>query len=158
MIEVYTDGSCLPNGVGGWGFIILPSTNTNNTEYQVCGSHDNTTNNRMELQAVIEALSFDIGLRFCEPPKVRPPVSIPQKDNFYKFYTDSKLTMNCAKGEWKRNANLDLWEIYDSVSKGKRIEWEWVKAHNNNHYNEQVDKLANGVANELANELKKTRF
>jgi ribonuclease HI len=142
MIQIYTDGSCLPNGVGGWGFIIVPSTITNNTEYQVCGSHDNTTNNRMELQAVIEALSFDI----------------PQKADFYKFYTDSKLTMNCAKGEWKRNANLDLWTIYDSVSKGKRIEWEWVKAHNNNYYNEQVDKLANGIANELANELKKTRF
>ena len=142
MIQIYTDGSCLSNGVGGWGFIILPSTNTNNTEYQVCGSHDNTTNNRMELQAVIEALSFDVY----------------QKADFYKFYTDSKLTINCAKGEWKRNANLDLWEIYDLVSKEKRIEWEWVKAHNNNYYNEQVDKLANGIANELANELKKTIF
>ena len=142
MIEVYTDGSCLPNGVGGWGFIIVSSTNTNNTEYQVCGAHDNTTNNRMELQAVIEALSFDLISNLTH----------------YKFYTDSKLTMNCAKGEWKRNANLDLWTIYDSVSKGKRIEWEWVKAHNNNHYNEQVDKLANGIANELANELKKSIF
>ena len=142
MIQIYTDGSCLPNRVGGWGFIIVASTTTNNTEYQVCGSHDDTTNNRMELQAVIEALSFDI----------------PKNENSYKFYTDSKLTMNCAKGEWKRNANLDLWEIYDSVSKGKRIEWEWVKAHNNNHYNEQVDKLANGIANELANELKKSIF
>lgn len=145
MIKVYTDGSCLPNGVGGWGFIILPSIITNNIEYQVCGANDNTTNNRMELQAVIEALSFDI-----------PNLS--KKENSYKFYTDSKLTMNCAKGEWKRNANLDLWEIYDRISIGKRIEWEWVKAHNNNLYNEQVDKLANGVANELANELKKTRF
>lgn len=142
MIQIYTDGSCLPNGVGGWGFIILPSNITNNIEYQVCGSHDDTTNNRMELQAVIEALSFDLISNI----------------NHYKFYTDSKLTMNCAKGEWKRNANLDLWAIYDSISKGKKIEWEWVKAHNNNHYNEQVDKLANGIANELANELKKTRF
>lgn len=142
MIQIYTDGSCLPNGVGGWGFIIVPSTNTNNTEYQVCGAHDNTTNNRMELQAVIEALSFDLISNLTH----------------YKFYTDSKLTMNCAKGEWKRNANLDLWSIYDSVSKGKRIEWEWVKAHNNNYYNEQVDKLANGIANELANELKKSIF
>jgi ribonuclease HI len=142
MIQIYTDGSCLPNGVGGWGFIIVSSTNTNNTEYQVCGAHDNTTNNRMELQAVIEALSFDLISNLTH----------------YKFYTDSKLTMNCAKGEWKRNANLDLWTIYDSVSKGKRIEWEWVKAHNNNHYNEQVDKLANGIANELANELKKSIF
>jgi ribonuclease HI len=65
--------------------------------------------------------------------------------------------MNCAKGDWKRKANLDLWEVYDSVSKGKEIEWEWVKAHNNDQYNEQVDKLANGVANELATELKKTK-
>lgn len=144
MIKVYTDGSCLPNGVGGWGFIIIPSSITNQTEYQVCGAHDDTTNNRMELQAVIEALSFDI-----------PNLTL--KPNSYKFYTDSKLTMNCAKGDWKRNANLDLWAIYDLVSKGKQIEWEWIKAHNNNYYNEQVDKLANGVANELANELKKTK-
>ena len=141
MIRVYTDGSCLPNGVGGWGFIILPSPITNYTEYQVCGAHDDTTNNRMELQAVIEALSFEIP-------------NLTQKPFSFKIYTDSKLTMNCAKGDWKRKANLDLWTIYDSVSKGKRIEWEWVKAHNNDHYNEQVDKLANGISNELANELK----
>ena len=140
MIQVYTDGSCLPNRVGGWGFIIVSSPITNHIEYQVCGAHDDTTNNRMELQAVIEALSFEI-------PNVIPPIS-------YKFYTDSNLTLNCAKGNWKRKANLDLWTIYDSVSKEKRIEWEWVKAHNNDYYNEKVDKLANDIANELA----KSRF
>jgi ribonuclease HI len=131
MITVYTDGSCFPNGFGGWGFIILPSPITNNTEYHVSGRHDNTTNNRMELQAVIEALSFSI-------PDCK-------KQKKYKIYTDSRLILNCAKGEWKRKANLDLWAIYDDVSSEKEIEWEWVKAHNNNYYNEQVDKLAKGV-------------
>jgi len=111
MVEIYTDGSCLKNyggGPGGWAFVML----IDNDEYQVSGGDRNTTNNRMELQAVIEALSFN------------------ETIYSYKIYTDSKLILHCAKREWKRKANLDLWEIFDRVSKGKDIEWEWVKAHN----------------------------
>ena len=78
----------------------------------------------MELKAVIEALE-------C--------IKINQK---CLIYSDSKLTINCAIGKWKRNANLDLWLKYDNISKNKNIKFEWVKAHNGDKYNEIVDKLA----------------
>ena len=141
MIEVYTDGSCLKNSggsPGGWAFImIINDINWSySTEYHVSGNNSNTTNNRMELQAVIEALSFVI----------EEVIDVRSK---YRIYTDSKLTLHCAKREWKRNANLDLWEIYDAVSKDKEIEWIWVKAHNGNNYNEMVDKLARDSAKSI---------
>jgi len=127
MVEVYTDGSCINGCIGGWGFIMI----TNNIEYHVSGRNENTTNNRMELQAVIEALVFK------------------KEINKYKIYTDSKLILHCAKRDWKRNANLDLWKLYDIVSEGKEIEWEWVKAHNGNYYNDLVDNLARKTAKNL---------
>lgn len=136
MIEVYTDGSCLKNsgsGAGGWAFIMIIDDVSNQLEYHVSGNNPNTTNNRMELQAVIEALSFE------EANSIS-----------YKIYTDSKLVLHCAKGDWKRKANLDLWEIYDIVSKGKEIEWIWVKAHNGNRYNEMVDELARDSAKSIS--------
>jgi ribonuclease HI len=52
------------------------------------------------------------------------------------------LSINCASGKWRRKANLDLWEEYDNISSGKKINFEWVKAHNGNYYNEKVDKIA----------------
>ena len=58
------------------------------------------------------------------------------------IFSDSQLTINCANGKWKRKANLDLWKEYDKVSKNKIINFEWVKAHNGNKYNEIVDELA----------------
>lgn len=124
MVEVYTDGSCINLGPGGWAFIMI----IGDIEYHVSSNNPKTTNNRMELQAVIEALSF-------VPDESSPPLSL-------KIYTDSKLVLHCAKGDWKRKANLDLWERYDIVSKGKIIEWVWVKGHDGNRYNELVDKLA----------------
>ena len=85
---------------------------------------DNTTNNRMELTAVIEALTFI------------------NDGSVYEIYTDSQLTLNCAIGKWKRKANLDLWKQFDDEYKHKQVEWKWVKAHNGDEYNEMVDKIA----------------
>jgi ribonuclease HI len=121
-MAIYTDGSCLknPGGAGGWCFCLIE----NEKEYIVCGSDPETTNNRMELTAVIEALEVI-------------------KNNVeYIIYTDSQLVLNCATGKWKRNANIDLWNKYDNVSKNKKLIWKWVKAHNGNKYNELVDKIA----------------
>lgn len=121
---VYTDGSCNPNpGRGGWAHLTL-SSDEDPREWHVYGGESDTTNNRMELTAVIEALRFH-----------------PDKKDFV-IYTDSQLTMKCAEGEWKRNKNLDLWEEYDKVSKGKKITFKKVKAHSGDKYNELVDKLA----------------
>jgi ribonuclease HI len=122
-VTLYTDGSCMPNpGVGGFGFIFIePKTSK---EWCVNGGELNTTNNRMEMTAVIE------GLKFLK--------------NYSKFkiYSDSMYVINCASGKWKRTKNVDLWEQYAIVSKNKNIEWIWVKAHNGDKYNEMVDKLA----------------
>ena len=124
-MSIYTDGSCLknPGGKGGWAFVLLE----NDEEIYGSGSESSTTNNRMELVAVIEALKF-------------------VKNNNYNIFSDSKLTINCAQNIWKRKANLYLWQEYDIVSKNKKIIWYWVRSHNGNKYNELVDKLAKDEA------------
>lgn len=123
MISIYTDGSCLknPNGPGGWAICIIEE---DGKEYYLADGNPSTTNNRMELTAIIEALSCLKENQSC------------------KIYSDSQLTINCATGKWKRNANLDLWNQFEQEIKNKIITFEWVKAHNGNHYNEIVDTLA----------------
>jgi ribonuclease HI len=122
MLQIYCDGSCLsnPGGAGGWAVCCIDDS----IEYILSGNEKITTNNRMELTAIIEALSF-----------------IP-KDSECIIYTDSQLCINCASGKWKRKANMDLWSEYDKISTGKKIIFEWVKGHNGDKYNEIVDKIA----------------
>ena len=130
VYTIYTDGSCLrnPNGPGGWAVVIVEE---NGYEYYFADGDPSTTNNRMELTAVIEAISLLKEGQEC------------------LVYSDSQLTINCATGKWKRKANLDLWEEYEKFSKNKKIKFEWVKAHNGNHYNEIVDKLAYNEAKKV---------
>ena len=118
---IYTDGSCSPNpGPGGWGFIAI---------FRDCEIHVNeglkqTTNNVMEMTAVMQAL------------KTFP------KQKYFHVYSDSLYVINCAQGIWQRKKNVELWQEYDRLAKGKDIKYEWVKSHNNDYYNELVDKLA----------------
>ena len=129
---IYTDGSCLqnPGGPSGWCCCIVEED-----KLWILSSGDmSSTNNRMELTAVNEALVI------CPTPKCI-------------IYTDSKLTLNCAKGMWKRKANLDLWNIFDINSKNISIEWEYVKSHKNNLINNLVDEIARKEAKEI-NKLK----
>ena len=126
--KIYTDGSCLknPGGASGWCFYLFE----NDRNWIVSGGESSSTNNRMELTAVNEALDFAQG-------------------NEYEIYTDSKLILKCAKGEWKRKANLDLWMNFDENSQGKKLHWFWVKSHNGNKFNEIVDKIAKKEANKI---------
>jgi ribonuclease HI len=94
-----------------------------------------TTNNRMELQAIIEALEFVQG-------------------NEYVLYTDSELIMKCATGIYKRKANKDLWDKYEKVLNCRKLNWVWVKAHNGNCMNEYVDRLCRQEAEFLKNKIK----
>lgn len=117
MKIIYTDGSCLGNpGEGGWCFCL----NSQNRDWIVSGGEEYTTNNRMELRAVIE------GIRFANTKEI-------------KIYTDSKYVINCAKDIWKKQKNKDMWKEYEIVSKNIKIEWTWVKGHSGEYYNELVD-------------------
>jgi ribonuclease HI len=120
---LYTDGSCLsnPGGAGGWAVFIIEN---DGCEFYLVGSEKITTNNRMELTAIIEGISCVKENEECT------------------IYTDSQLCINCATGKWKKKSNLDLWEQYENVSKNKNIKFIWVKGHSGNKYNEIVDKLA----------------
>ena len=131
IVEIYTDGSSLGNpGPSGWGALILEEDEYEISEIILSGNEKKSTNNRMELNAVIESIKF-----------------VTEKE--IKIYSDSKYVINCAKGLWKIKKNLDLWEIYKKVSKDKNIEYVWVKGHNGNKYNEIVDKIAREEANKI---------
>jgi ribonuclease HI len=121
QIMIYTDGSCSPNpGKGGWGYIaVYPLYDVYSS-----GRENYTTNNVMEMTAVIEALKY-----------------FKEVDNFH-IYSDSLYVINCAKGVWKRKKNIEMWREYDKYCKGKQVIFTWVKGHNGDHYNELVDKLA----------------
>ena len=138
MITIYTDGSCLTNpGNGGWAAII----NENNKKKIVSGNEKNTTNNRMELLAPINALR-----------EVKSGSKI-------KIYTDSQYVKNgitkwintWLNNDWKTSKkenvkNKDLWiELYN-LTKSLQIQWIWVKAHDGNPLNEEVDLLAKSAA------------
>jgi ribonuclease HI len=136
---VYTDGSCLGNpGRGGWAAVIIK----NNQEEIIFGSEKNSTNNRMELTAAINAL-----LKTKESKKI-------------KICTDSKYLKDGIEkwiNNWKNNnwknankkdvKNKDLWRKLDTLINKKQISWKWVKAHSINEYNNKVDILAKKAAN-----------
>ena len=139
MITIYTDGSCLTNpGSGGWAAII----NENNKKKIISGNEKNTTNNRMELLAPINALR-----------EIKSGTKI-------KIYTDSQYVKNgitewintWLNNNWKTSKkedvkNKDLWiELYN-LTKFLDIQWIWVKAHDGNPLNEEVDLLAKRAAN-----------
>jgi len=133
--QVYTDGACKGNpGIGGWGVLVL------NTEknYELKGCELNTTNNRMELIAVINGLK-----------------SI-KKSTDIDLLTDSKYVKNGINDwifNWKKNGwrtaskkpvkNRDLWQELDQLVQNYNINWQWVKGHSGNIGNERADELAN---------------
>lgn len=146
-IEIYTDGSCLGNpGPGGYGFIIIYSCGSKPKKLIGHGGRVDTTNNKMELLAVIKALKTVEKRGFSHIPII--------------LYSDSQYVLKgiteWIKG-WKlknfdKVKNTELWKELDLLVSGKNIVWKWVKAHNGNLYNERVDKLARGEAEKLRKE------
>lgn len=116
----------MPNpGKGGWAFIVVDSTQTT-VLHQDGGYDPNSTNNRMELTAIIKAIEY---VKMFNIQSIR-------------IHSDSQLSINCATGVWKRKLNMDLWEVYDSVAKNMRIEYVKVLAHSTDKFNNAVDLLA----------------
>lgn len=126
MIEIYTDGSCT-KGTGGWAFVILEEGNPIRSG---SGTDEDTTNNRMEVTAVLEAL------------QTFKPGSLQQ----ITVRTDSQYVIGGMSG-WNMVANQDLWGEMKNVANGLNIEWKWVKGHAGNEWNEVVDKMAKGYKN-----------
>lgn len=133
-IEIYTDGACSGNpGPGGWGALMRCGAH----EKEICGGEPDTTNNRMEMMAVIEALK------------------LLKKRSAVHLYTDSKYVMQGvtewmdgwkAKG-WKTASkkpvkNKDLWQKIDDIVQQHDVKFFWVKGHAGHPENERADELA----------------
>jgi ribonuclease HI len=134
-ITIYTDGSCRGNpGPGGWATLIKKS---NGGEEKVLhGSNEKTTNNVMELTAIIEALrEIQLSTDTTLPIKI-------YSDSTYCVKGISEWLPGWIKTNFKGKKNVDLWKDYISCSKGLNITVEWVKAHNGHEENEFVDRLA----------------
>jgi len=142
-VVIYTDGACRGNpGPGGWGAWLRAGTH----EKELFGGEILTTNNRMELTAVIEALASL--KRHCE----------------VEIYTDSEYVRNGITSwihgwkarDWKTAdrkpvKNVDLWQRLDALRQNHQVEWRWVKGHAGDPGNERADRLANrGVDATLA--------
>ena len=141
VIEIYSDGSCIGNpGPGGWAAIILEK----NKKKEIFGGEKITTNNRMELIAVINALNLI---------KNKSKISI---------YTDSKYIINgitiwmknWKKNNWKTSnkkivKNKDLWNLLDKICGIHQVNWNWIKGHSGHELNERVDYLARAEAEKL---------
>mgnify|MGYP003289250548 CR=1 FL=1 len=141
MLKIWTDGSCLGNpGPGGWAFVATDGKN----RAERSGGERDTTNNRMELTAVIRA------------------ISAARKHNEIEIHTDSQYVKNGTMvwmKNWKKNnwrtadkkpvKNQDLWQQLDELVSAVKVHWVWVRGHNGEELNERCDELARGAAEKL---------
>ncbi len=140
-VQIYTDGACRGNpGPGGWG-VLLRYENIEKTFY---GGELQTTNNRMELVAVIEGLSA-----------LKQPCRVTLiSDSSYVLKGVEKWMPNWKERGWRTAAkkpvkNVDLWRKLDVAMEHHQIDWQWVKGHSGHPENELADKLANLGVDEL---------
>ena len=136
MIKIYTDGACKGNpGIGGWGALLVH----NEQSIEIFDGELETTNNRMELKAVIEALNHATSM-----------------NDDVQIYTDSSYVqkgiqewiLNWKKNGWRSSnkkpvKNQDLWQELDTLNSSLIVEWFWVKGHAGHPGNERADFLAN---------------
>lgn len=141
-VEIFTDGACSGNpGPGGWGAIL----NAKGVEKELSGGEKDTTNNRMEMMAVIAALEA-----------LTKPCSV-------KIVTDSQYVMKgmlewlpgWKKRNWKTAAkkpvkNVDLWQRMEKAAQQHELEWEWVRGHQGHEGNERADALAVAAREKIA--------
>lgn len=134
-VVIYTDGACKGNpGPGGWGVLMRSGA----TEKELFGGELGTTNNRMELLAVISALTT----------LTRPCAIILHTDSQYVKNGITTWIHGWKKNGWKTAdkkpvKNVDLWQALDAAQQRHRIDWRWVKGHSGHEFNERADQLAN---------------
>lgn len=141
LIHIFTDGGCRGNpGIGGWGAVLR----YNHHEKKLKGHEKETTNNRMELTAAIEALKV-----------LKKPCSIElTTDSEYVKKGITEWMHNWKKNGWKTAKkepvkNQDLWIELDEEIKRHQIKWHWIKGHTGHEGNELADELANEAMDEL---------
>ena len=134
-VEIYSDGACKGNpGLGGWGALLVAG----GQEKEIFGGEPNTTNNRMELMAVIQALN---ALK-------RPCDVVVHTDSQYVQKGISEWIHGWKARGWKTASkepvkNADLWQALDAAQAQHKVEWRWVRGHNGHAGNERADQLAN---------------
>lgn len=141
VVEIYTDGACRGNpGPGGWGALL----SFGDREKELAGAEDHTTNNRMELTAVIralEALKRPVEARiFTDSEYVRRGIT---------EWVSSWKARGWKTADRKPVKNQDLWEELDRLAAQHKLEWHWVKGHSGVPGNERVDRLANQAIDAL---------
>ena len=141
LIEIYTDGACRGNpGPGGWGALLI----SGGRERELSGAESATTNNRMELLAVINAL---------RALKRRVSARVYTDSQYVRLGMTEWLTGWKARGwrtaDRKPVKNQDLWELLDEQAANHDIEWHWVKGHSGVPGNERCDQLANEAIDAL---------
>jgi len=140
-VEIFTDGACRGNpGPGGWGALLRYGDN----ERTLCGGEHETTNNRMELMAVIKGLSA-----LQRPCEVKVT-----SDSTYVLKGIQEWMPNWKARGWKTASkkpvkNVDLWQQLDQLVDMHSIDWQWVKGHSGHTENEIADRLANRGIDEL---------
>ena len=142
QVAIYTDGACSGNpGPGGWGAVLL----YRGRRLEIRGNARETTNNRMELQAVIEALQR----------LKRPCVVALYSDSTYVIHAFTKGWLanwklkGWQRGKGKPVLNMDLWKTLDQLEQTHTIQWHWVKGHADNPENNRCDELARKSIAEL---------
>jgi len=140
-VEIFTDGACRGNpGPGGWAALLRYG----DTEKVIKGAEADTTNNRMEMMAAIEALAA----------LTRPSRIALTTDSQYLRQGISDWLPRWKANGWRTAAkkpvkNQDLWERLDAVAVGHQLEWQWVKGHSGHPENELVDSAANDAIDEM---------
>ncbi|MAJ87978.1 MAG: ribonuclease HI [Cellvibrionales bacterium TMED148] len=141
VVTIYTDGACKGNpGPGGWGVVLRYEA----SEKTLRGGEIQTTNNRMELTAVIEGLKA-----LKEPCKVTIT-----SDSTYVLNGVTKWMETWKKKDWKTTnnkpvRNVDLWKQLDIALGRHQLNWQWVKGHSGHRDNELADQLANKATDEI---------
>ena len=142
MIEIFTDGACRGNpGPGGWGALLRKGKH----EKELWGGALDTTNNRMEMTAVIESLK---ALK-------KPSEVVLTTDSQYVRKGITEWIVGWKKRNWMTAAkqpvkNVDLWKEIDALAAKHTVDWRWVKGHSGHAENELVDQLANRGIDELS--------
>lgn len=132
ILNIFTDGSYY-NDVGGWAAVFVSMNNAKQVVRHICGHTIGTTNNRMEIQPVIESL-----ILLKKAPKTL-------FDKIF-IYSDSQYVVK-AINDWhgrKRNKNKDLWEKFQAAREGchHHIEYKWIRGHSNHQWNDMADQHA----------------